>query len=239
MKKAIMILRWLLVIVLFVLVLSFTNGEHQQQLVSLDKINIEFAEERFVNHEIVVDFMLENDINFDSVCLNQFQLEEVEQFLEDHPSIENVEVFTSQEGDVSIDIIQRKAVVRIITKDDNYYLDANGSVMPISKHYRPRVLVVSGNVSEQNHQEIFEFVNIINESKFWKAQITQLYLIDKECILIPRVGEHKIHFGLLTRANEKLDNLYQFYQQVMPLKGWQTYSDISLKYNNQIVCTKK
>ena len=166
-------------------------------------------------------------------------LEALEQFLEYHPSIENVEVFTSQEGDVSIDIVQRKAVVRIITKDDNYYLDANGKVMPISKHYTPRVLVASGNVSEQNHQEIFDFVNIINESEFWKAQITQLYFIDNEVILIPRVGEQKIHFGLLTRVNEKLDNLYQFYQQAMPVEGWQTYSDISLKYNNQIVCTKK
>ena len=111
--------------------------------------------------------------------------------------------------------------------------------MPISEYYTPRVLVVSGNVSEQNHQEIFEFVNIINKSEFWKAQITQLYLIDKEYILIPRVGEHKIHFGLLTMVNEKLENLYQLYQQAMPLKGWQTYTDISLQYNNQIVCTKK
>ena len=239
MKKAITILRWLLVIALFVLIISFTNGKHQQQLVSLDKINIELAEERFVNHEIIIDFMLENDVSFDSVCLNQFQLEALEQFLEYHPSIENVEVFTSQEGDVSIDIVQRKAVVRIITKDDNYYLDANGKVMPISKHYTPRVLVVSGNVSEQNHPEIFDFVNIINESEFWKAQITQLHFIDNEVILIPRVGEQKIHFGFLTRVKEKLDNLYQFYQQAMPVKGWQTYSDISLKYNNQIVCTKK
>ena len=59
-----MILRWLLVIALFVLIISFTNGKHQQQLVSLDKINIEHAEERFVNHEIIVDFMLKNDIKF-------------------------------------------------------------------------------------------------------------------------------------------------------------------------------
>jgi len=239
MKKAIMILRWLLIIALFVLVLSFTNGKHQQQLVSLDKINIELAEEEFVNHEIIIDFMLENGISFDSVCLNQFQLEELEQFLEHHPSIENVEVFTSQGGDVSIDIVQRKVVVRIITKDDNYYLDANGNAMPISKHYTPRVLVVSGNVSEQNHKEIFDFVNIINESEFWKAQIIQLHFIDNDVILTPRVGEQKIHFGFLTRVKEKLDNLYQFYQQAIPVKGWQTYSDISLKYNNQIVCTKK
>ena len=239
MKKAIMILRRLLIISLFVLVLSFTNGKHQQQLVSLAKINIELAEERFINHELIIDFMLEKGISFDSVCLNQFQLEELEQFLEHHPSIENVEVFISQKGEVSIDILQSKAIVRIITKDDNYYLDANGKVMPISKHYTPRVLVVSGDVREQNHQKIFDFVNIINESQFWKAQIMQLHFIDNEVILIPRVGEQKIHFGFLTSVKEKLNNLYQFYQQAIPLKGWQTYSDISLKYNNQIVCTKK
>ena len=51
--------------------------------------------------------------------------------------------------------------------------------------------------------------------------------------------EQKIYFGLLTNIHEKLDNLYQFYKQVMPVKGWQTYRDISVKYNNQIVCTKK
>ena len=58
-------------------------------------------------------------------------------------------------------------------------------------------------------------------------------------VLIPRVGNQRIHFGMLVNSTEKLANLYQFYKQAMPVKGWQTYSDISLKYNNQIVCTKK
>ena len=49
----------------------------------------------------------------------------------------------------------------------------------------------------------------------------------------------KIHLGELVNVTKKLENLYQFYKQAMPVKGWQTYSDISLKYNNQIVCTKK
>ena len=57
-----------------------------------------------------------------------------------------------------------------------------------------------------HHQQIFNFVTVLNKSDFWKSQITQLYLIDEEWILIPRVGEHKIHFGTLTKINEKLDN---------------------------------
>ena len=233
------ILRWMLLLTLLIFVLSFTNGKHQKQMVSLQKINFELQEKRFVKNENIVDLMIENHINFDSTYLNKFQLEELEQCLENHSLIKNVEVYACQKGNVSIDIIQRKAVVRIITKEDSYYLDENGIVMPVSEYYTARVLAVSGDVSEQNHQDIFKFVSIINKSNFWKAQITQLYLIDNEWILTPRVGEHKIHFGLLDSVNEKLENLYQFYQQAMPLKGWQTYSDISLKYNNQIICTKK
>jgi len=38
---------------------------------------------------------------------------------------------------------------------------------------------------------------------------------------------------------ERLDNLYQFYKVAMPLKGWQSYSRINLKFNNQIVCVRK
>ena len=234
-----MILRWMLLVVLFISVLSFTNGKHHKQLVSLQEINFEFSEKRFVNHETIASLMLENQISFDSTYLNRFQLEELEQCLESHSLIKNVEVFSSQKGDISIDVAQRKAVVRIITKEDSYYLDEYGIAMPVSENYTERVLVASGDVSERNHQDIFQFVSIINKSNFWQAQITQLYLIDNEWILIPRVGAHKIHFGLLTSVKEKLENLYQFYQQAMPLKGWQTYSDISLKYNNQIICTKK
>ena len=69
--------------------------------------------------------------------------------------------------------------------------------------------------------------------------VYRLNVHNGDLTLIPRVGNQKIHFGMLINSTEKLANLYQFYKQAMPVKGWQTYSDISLKYNNQIVCTKK
>ena len=62
---------------------------------------------------------------------------------------------------------------------------------------------------------------------------------NQEVILIPRVGSHKIHFGLLVDIRNKLDYLYQFYTKIIPIKGWQQYSDINLNFKNQIICTKK
>ena len=57
--------------------------------------------------------------------------------------------------------------------------------------------------------------------------------------MIPRVGSQKINIGDFENIAEKLDNLYQFYKVAMPVKGWQVYSEINLKFNNQIVCAKK
>jgi len=140
---------------------------------------------------------------------------------------------------ININLQQRKAVVRIKTDNTDYYLDEQGMKMPLSSEYTPRVLVVTGEVNESNHSSIFSFVERINKEKFWKSQITQLHFNNNEVIIIPRVGSQKIHFGTLTDVNKKLGNLYQFYKQAMPVKGWENYSEISLAYNNQIVCTKK
>ena len=155
-----------------------------------------------------------------------------------HPAIKSAEVYSNQLGLINICLQQRKAIVRIKTEYDDYYLDKRGLKMPLSDNYTPRVLVMTGEINESYHSSIFSFVERINKDKFWKSQITQLHFNNKEVIIIARVGSQKIHFGTLTDVNTKLANLYQFYKQAMPVKGWQTYSEISLAYNNQIVCTK-
>ena len=178
-------------------------------------------------------------MNFDSVLVNDFQKEDLENLLLTHPSIKNVEVFANQKGAINFTIFQKQAIVRVKGNNADYFLDSFGNRMEISSHYTPNLIVVTGDVTPDKHKNIFDFVNEINESEFWKAQLTQMHFSGKEIILIPRVGGHKIHLGSFENTKEKLEELYQFYKIAMPTKGWQTYTDISLKFNNQIVCTKR
>jgi len=208
-------------------------------MVFLNQINIEVSEDKFMTEQVALKYIEQHNFNFDSVSLSNFYLNELEIAFLQHPAIKNAEVYSNQEGVININLQQRKAVVRIKTDNADYYLDEQGMKMPLSSEYTPRVLVVTGEVFESNHSSIFSFVERINKDKFWKSQITQVHFNNKEVIIIPRVGSQKIHFGTLTDVNKKLGNLYQFYKQAMPVKGWQTYSEISLAYNNQIVCTKK
>jgi len=219
--------------------LSFTNQKQNKQMVFLNQINIEVSEDEFMTEQIALKYIEQHNFSFDSVALSNFYLNELEVAFLQHPAVKNAQVYSNQEGVININLQQRKAVVRIKTDNTDYYLDEQGMKMPLSSEYTPRVLVVTGEVNESNHSSIFSFVERINKEKFWKSQITQLHFNNNEVIIIPRVGSQKIHFGTLTDVNKKLGNLYQFYKQAMPVKGWENYSEISLAYNNQIVCTKK
>ena len=239
MKKVLQILKWGMLLSLMFVVLSFTNQMQNKQLVFLNQINIEVSEDKFMTEQIALKYIKQQDFNFDSVALSNFYLNELEIAFLQHPAIKNAQVYSNQKGVININLLQRKAVVRIKTDYTDYYLDEQGMKMPLSSEYTPRVLVVTGDVNESKHSSIFSFIEIINKDIFWKSQITQVHFSNNEVIIIPRVGSQKIHFGTLTDVNKKLGNLYQFYKQAMPVKGWQTYSEISLAYNNQIICTKK
>lgn len=239
MKRVLIILKWVLAIVVLIVALSFTNDRQANQFVKLNEIGIEIAADNFVNQQVVLDYLNNKNVSFDSVLVNDFQKEHLENLLLTHPSIKNVEVFANQKGAIDLTIYQKQAVVRIKGNNVNYFLDSFGNRMEISSHYTPNLIIVTGDVTADKHENIFDFVNEINESEFWKAQLTQMHFSGKEIILIPRVGGHKIHLGSFENTKEKLEELYQFYKIAMPTKGWQTYTDISLKFNNQIVCTKR
>ena len=239
MKKLLQIIKWGMLIAFTLIVLAFTEKKQGEQLVKLNQINIEMSEDKFLTKNSVLQYIEKHNFAYDGVVLSQFYLNDLEEILLKHSAVRKAEVYSNQQGVIKIKLQQRKAIVRIKTAYVDYYLDEDGLEMPLSKSFTPRVIVVSGDANQKHHASIYAFIQKINKSEFWKSQITQLHFLDDEVVLIPRVGSQKIHFGMLVNSTEKLDNLYQFYKQAMSVKGWQTYSDISLKYKNQIVCTKK
>ena len=239
MKKLFIIIKWAMLAALTGIILAFTERKQAEQLVQLNQINIEISEDQFLTKDIVLEYIQEQNITYEGIVLTQFYLNNLEDVLLKHPAVKSAETYSNQQGLMNIKLQQRKAVVRIKTDVADYYLDEEGLKMPLSNAYTPHVIVASGDVYQQDHASIHAFVKYINNSEFWKSQIIQLHFLGDQVLLIPRVGNHKIYFGMLVNSTEKLTNLYQFYKQAMPVKGWQTYSEISLKYNNQIVCTKK
>lgn len=239
MVKILIIFKWLFVITLLAVLLIFTNDRQSAQKISLNNIIIKESDNSFVTKQIISNYLEDRLVRFDSGLVANFSSEDLEILLESHPGIKEVEVFSSQKGGVEIFIEQKNAIVRVKSNTGDYYLDEFGEKMQLSDNYTPKLVVATGHILANDHAGIYKFVKEINKSDFWNAQITQVHFSKDNIFLIPRVGSQKINIGNFECILEKLDNLYQFYKVVMPLKGWQTYSEINLNFNNQIVCSKK
>jgi cell division protein FtsQ len=189
---------------------------------------------------------------------------EIEKSLNSHADIANAEVYMTIDGDLKVEVNQRKPVVRLINLDgDSYYIDDKGKLMPLSDNYTAKVLIVNGFILEPFASrykysiedigkdsllnatsmlgQIYAMANYINANEFWKSQVQQIYINkDKDMEIVPMVGDQKIIFGDTTAMDEKFKKLLTFYQQGLNTTGWwDKYSTINLKFKNQIVCTKK
>ncbi len=239
MKKVFIISKWMLSLTTLFVLLVFSNDRQATQRISLQDISIKQTDDNFIDEYIVLDYLKDRAVRFDSILMIDFNQERLENVLESHPGVKEAEVFISQKGKVNILIKQKKAIVRIKSNTGDYYLDEFGEAMQLFDDYTSKLVVATGDISINNHVGIYEFVKEISKSDFWSAQITQIHFDNNEIFLIPRVGSQRINIGSFDNVLEKLDNLYQFYKVAMPVKGWQSYSDINLKFNNQIVCVRK
>ena len=52
-------------------------------------------------------------------------------------------------------------------------------------------------------------------------------------------GDFKVAFGKPGELSEKFDRFALFIEKGLNVVGWDRYSMISLKYDNQVVCTKR
>jgi cell division protein FtsQ len=180
-----------------------------------------------------------------------------------NPYVEKAEVYSTVDGKLQVNVLQRNPLLRIVNvRDEHFYIDRNGRFMPVSDRYSTPVVVASGfifdtysmmqvpewssdsvsdSLPSRHHilHQLFDLALYLETDTFWNAQIEQIYVnegLDIE--LIPRIGSHRIILGNTDDMREKFQRLYIFYTKGLNNTGWNNYSVINLKYNNQVVCTK-
>ncbi len=163
----------------------------------------------------------------------------IEQELAQNPFIETVDVYVSGNAQLTATITQREPVLRVISEGENFYLDSKGVKVPVSRNYTPRVHVLTGHMAARHSQDLLELVQYIRKDELMHALIEQIEYASSDAItLIPSLGRTQILFGSPDRIAEKIENLKEFYQEVVAQVGWDIYSTIDLRFRNQIICKK-
>ena len=167
---------------------------------------------------------------------------EIEQVIVSNSMIKSAKVFVTNNGGIRAIIKNKEPILRIITNSgENYYIDKDGEKVPLSKSYTADLPLATGNIEEDFAKtELLDFAFFLRDNKFWDSQIGQITVsANNELKLIPTVGNHVIVLGKLENYKKKLDKLKTFYENGLSKTGWNRYSEINLKYDGQVVCTKR
>ena len=181
--------------------------------------------------------------------LADIDVERLERKIEENPFVLNAEVYLNGREELKIEVKQRQALFRVMDNNGlNYYMDAEGNRMPLSKHAAEHLVVMTGNIpphvpgfiekGPELLQQVFMLGQEIEKDPFLKPMIEQIHVKGKAFVLIPKLGKHKILFGKFQDVENKLERLKTFYEKILPTKGWTIYKTIDLRFENQVVCEK-
>jgi len=264
MKKVINILIWLVIIAYFIVAMSFVNEKQKNILCNNIQVSItDSSINGFIKQSDIREFFHQSDMKVMGSPVVLINTKELEKKLQEYSAVKNAEVYVTMGGDICVNIDQRNPILRVINKRGNsYYIDEDGTIMPLSNKFSSHVLIANGHIVE--HFEInksrkipckpeelqqsgntimcdlYTLGKFINGDEFWKAQIEQIYVNDNyEYELVPRVGAHIINLGSINDYEKKFRNLKAFYVQGLNKVGWNKYEKINLKYENQVICTKR
>lgn len=242
MRKVKNIILWTLAIAYFPVVFAFVSNKKNQvicsdvQVVVKDSLSTQFVTSTQMRNVLLNKYpaILGNSIG-------QINCEEIEQFIKKHEAIRDCEAYYTIGGRLNIELEQRKPLCRIFSGYSSYYLDENGEKMPLFKSHTAHVLVVSGHINKLDSiNEVIDFAKFIKHDNFWNAQIEQVYVESNgEFSLAPRVGDQIIYLGSLKDYPLKMKNLYALYSEGLHPREWNNYKEINLKFEGQIICTKK
>lgn len=196
---------------------------------------------RFISQRDVMRLLERENYNPVGSTMRDIQLDRLEAMLKRQSRIKSAECYKTPDGKVGISIMQREPVLRVMNGSGGYYVDSDGGLMPVSSEYTAYVPIASGFITEKfAKNELYDFAMFLRKDKFWNAQVEQIHVdANNEVELVPRVGDQVILLGSLENYEYKLEKLLSVYKKGFSRTGWNKYRKVNLKFDNQVVCTKR
>jgi cell division protein FtsQ len=228
-----------LLLALVVFLYAFSSQRNNDR--KLSDLTVKFIgnDNLYITQETVNKLLIQNKESITSVPKEILDLNGLESVLNSNSMIKSAEVYVTVNGEVKAEVEQRKPIARVNT-NVSYYIDDQGLYMPLSSNHSARVPLVTGFVDKKQLENVFKIADKIHNDAFLKKHIVEIHQNeDKSINLKTRVLDFEIALGQIEHLDKKINNLKAFYQKAKKDKALINYSKVNLKFDNQVVCTKK
>ena len=243
MKKVLIILIAVSVIVYLIISADYFRDSSQNRICVGFEVEVkDSVKTQFVTAEDINRLVKKYDLNPAGKSFKEINTLAIRDTILSNKLVESANVFITSNGTVKATVQQREPVFRVISETTgNFYVDKDRRIMPVSPSFAVYVPVATGRIDEEYAKsELFDFAMFLNNNADWDAWIEQIVVESRnEVVLIPRAGNFRIIMGSLDDYPVKLNKFVRFVDGGLNVVGWNRYSDINLKFENQVVCTRK
>ncbi len=257
MKKAIKISVIISILVVLSALVFLIQQKQGEKLVSELNIEISYlSSDKYIVNEDIEATILKVEPEIRTKSIKDIHTLSIETELIKNPYIADVDVYKKVNGEIHVMIKQRHPIARVETSKSSFYIGSDGGIMPVSTKIGSHVMIINGHLKNYNYNDLiglnirnseesvklaqaFELASYMHTNELFNSLMEQVYINKHgEFEFVPKLGKHYVLFGDMSRLEEKFSNLEHFYRQGISQVGWDAYSKVNLKFENQVVCTK-
>ena len=215
-----------------ILLSSFIEYDNYE---SNKEYNVYYAFDNLYNTQQLIDSIMKNKSNIELLKANK--LNEIESKLYEIESIHEANIFRDLNFNLSINILEREPLA-YYEKNDSY-IDLSGKIIKRNKELDDRLPIFSGETTKNNIKIVVDVIEAFNEDVFLNKELERIWFNEDELFLKLNSFQFDIRFGDNNKMNKKLEMLKGFCIYNMENKGNETYKQIDLVYDNQLIAIKK
>jgi len=183
--------------------------------------------------------LIENKKDASAIRKVALDLNSLEFAINQHDMVEKSQVYVSIDGVLKAVVKQKTPIARVFNANESYYIDYEGTKMPLSDIHSARVPLISGMNSQDELSQLIDLLRHIYDSEFLKKNIIGVQILPTGQLMMKnRNFDYVIDFGKSLAFEDKFKNYEAFFYKAIQDSSIYQYKKIDLKYSQQVVCTK-
>lgn len=218
---------------------AFTNYRNKARMVEGVLIKFTPNENVYTNSQAVNKLLIQKNKGPLKQPKEKVALSTIEKWLNEDPMLQNAMVYLTVDGALEALLTQKTPEARVVS-DSVFYIDKQGKPMPLSLFYSARVPMVSGDITLLSLKDVHEIVSYSDEDVFLKKNMVGIEVVKEGYYkLIFRMEDFEVVLGSVQNLEKKTKKLQAFYNKATKDNSLQDYSLVDLRFENQVVATKK
>ena len=220
----------------------WADNEAKQQECRGISVVIENADSSsFITKENIMRELNNLGIHPEGRRFSQINTLDIERQLNKIDFLENAECVVVNNSRLEIRVAQIVPVMRVFDGNSSYYVNGSGKRIVANSLFHNDVPVVSGHFdANYSPARLIPLARYVESSAELRKFVSMINVVDSNNVfIVPSIMGHVINIGRPEAFDNKFAKLKEFYTKVMPDKGWMYYDTISVKYNHQVVATRR